>query len=97
MLNVLLHTFFPPFPLAVKPDLPENYEESSWEKLKVSIHAVFNQRPICYILEELYKIVENMCSHGMAAKLYRNLEAECRSHVMALTPTFKQYPFLLLE
>lgn len=74
----------------VKPDLPDNYGEKSWEKLQVSIQAVFNQHPISYVLEELYQVVENMCSHGMASKLYLNLEAECRSHVMAAVPAFQQ-------
>ncbi len=78
-------------PLSVKPDLPDNYGEKSWEKLQVSIQAVFNQHPISYVLEELYQVVENMCSHGMASKLYLNLEAECRSHVMAAVPAFQQY------
>ena len=80
----------------MKPDLPDNYGEQSWEKLRVSVQAVFKQHPISYVLEELYQAVENMCSHGMAAKLYENLEAECRSHVMDAVPDFQQYPLLLL-
>ena len=78
----------------VKPDLPDNYGEESWKKLRESVQAVFNQHPISYILEELYQAVENMCSHGMATKLYQNLEEECRIHVQSIIPTFQQYPNL---
>lgn len=74
----------------VKPDLPDNYGEESLEKLRVSIRAVFNQHPISYVLEELYQAVENMCSHGMAAKLYEHLEEECRNHIMAAVPVFQR-------
>ena len=74
----------------MKPNLPENYGEETWDKLRQAIHAVHNQRPICYSLEELYQAVENMCSHKMAAKLYDNLRKECEKHVQTLVPLFQQ-------
>lgn len=74
----------------IKPDLPENYEVQTWEKLRVAIRAVHTQQPISYSLEELYQAVENMCSHRMAAKLYDNLRVECERHVQSLAPGFRQ-------
>lgn len=79
----------------VKPDLPVNYGEESWKKLRVSVQAVFEEHPISYSLEELYQAVENMCSHGMAAKLYDDLGTECQDHVMSIVPFFQQYPVYL--
>ena len=58
----------------------------------MAIHAVHNEQPISYSLEELYQAVENMCSHKMAAKLYDSLREECEKHVKLLVPVFRQYP-----
>ena len=85
-------TLLPSFLLSspVKADLPENYGERSWEKLKQAIHAVHHQEAISYSLEELYQAVENMCSHKMATKLYDNLRVELEGHVTSLSPVFRE-------
>ena len=75
---------------SVKADLPENYGEQAWEKLKEAIHAVHHQLPISYSLEELYHAVENMCSHKMATRLYDNLRVELEGHVTSLSPVFRE-------
>ena len=75
-----------------KPELPENYSEQAWDKLRQAIQAIHTQQPISYSLEELYQAVENMCSHKMASKLYDNLKDECRRHVQSLVPVFEVYP-----
>ncbi|TMW39363.1 hypothetical protein DOY81_015557, partial [Sarcophaga bullata] len=54
----------------VKPTLPENYSESTCQKLEEAVVAIQLSRPIKYSLEELYQAVENMCSHKMDAQLY---------------------------
>ena len=74
----------------VKADLPENYSEQAWEKLKQAIHAVHHQEHISYSLEELYQAVENMCSHKMAARLYDSLKVELEGHVTSLSPVFRE-------
>lgn len=68
-------------PLKVKPKLPENFEEESWNKLKEAIKAIHNSSSVGYSLEELYKAVEDLCQHKMAAKLYERLQNECESHI----------------
>ena len=74
----------------VKADLPENYSEQAWKKLKEAIKAVHHQQPISYSLEELYQAVENMSSHKMAAKLYDSLRVELEGHVTSLSPVFRE-------
>ncbi len=81
----------PPSLPPVKPDLPENYERQTWDKLREAICAVHTETPISYSLEELYQAVENMCSHRLAAQVYENLRRECERHVRSLLPTFQRY------
>lgn len=49
--------------VAGKPNLPENYQETTWCKLREAVVAIQTSRSIDYSLEELYQAVENMCSH----------------------------------
>lgn len=63
------------------PKLPDNYLESTWELLREAVVAIQTSRPISTPLEELYHVVENLCSHKMGAKLYSNLEALVCGHV----------------
>lgn len=81
------------FVLTVKPHLPENFKEATWEKLKEAVQAIHNKKFVIYSSEELYKAVENMCSHKMAATLYDLLKAECESHVKSNVQQFVWYPF----
>ena len=67
----------------VKPNLPINFQEETWEKLKLAVNAIHEKKAIAYSLEELYKAVENMCSHKMASPLYDKLKEECEKHVRA--------------
>ena len=69
------------FVSAAKPHLPENFKEATWQKLKEAVQAIHKKTFVIYSSEELYKAVENMCSHKMAATLYDLLKAECESHV----------------
>ncbi|KAL0973652.1 hypothetical protein UPYG_G00207910 [Umbra pygmaea] len=56
-----------------KPKLPENYTQETWQKLKEAVEAIQNSTSIKYNLEELYQAVENLCSHDISAKLYKQL------------------------
>lgn len=54
----------------VQPKLPENFEDTTWEKLQRAIVAVQNKCPIATSREELYRAVEDLCMHKMGGKLY---------------------------
>ncbi|XP_063375392.1 cullin-4A [Cydia amplana] len=66
-----------------KPKLPENYQETTWGKLREAVVAIQTSTAIAYSLEELYQAVENMCSHKMASQLYVNLTNLVEAHVKA--------------
>ncbi|XP_070538317.1 cullin-4A-like [Ptychodera flava] len=72
----------------VKPELPENYQETTWQKLKEAVQAIHNHTSIKYSLEELYQAVENMCSHKMSASLYDKLKIVCEDHVKSQISSF---------
>lgn len=74
--------------LAVKPTLPDNYQEKTWEKLQKAVVAIQTSKSIEYSLEELYQAVENMCSHKMDSQLYTKLTALTESHVKLNIKTF---------
>lgn len=65
----------------MKPTLPDNYQEKTWEKLQKAVVAIQTSKSIEYSLEELYQAVENMCSHKMDSQLYTKLTALTESHV----------------
>lgn len=66
-----------------KPNLPDNYQETTWSKLREAVVAIQTSKSIAYSLEELYQAVENMCSHKMASQLYVNLTNLVEAHVKA--------------
>uniref|UniRef100_A0A674MIV4 Cullin-4B n=1 Tax=Takifugu rubripes TaxID=31033 RepID=A0A674MIV4_TAKRU len=84
--------------LPEKPKLPENYTQETWQKLKEAVEAIQNSTSIKYNLEELYQAVENLCSHKISAKLYKQLRAVCEDHIKAQIDQFREYPsrFLVL-
>lgn len=73
---------------AVKPTLPDNYQEKTWEKLQKAVVAIQTSKSIEYSLEELYQAVENMCSHKMDSQLYTKLTNLTESHVKLNIKTF---------
>uniref|UniRef100_A0A3Q3JD57 Cullin family profile domain-containing protein n=1 Tax=Monopterus albus TaxID=43700 RepID=A0A3Q3JD57_MONAL len=79
-----------------KPKLPENYTQETWQKLKEAVEAIQNSTSIKYNLEELYQAVENLCSHKISAKLYKQLRAVCEDHIKAQIDQFREYPLHLL-
>ena len=68
---------------AVKPAMPDNFEEVTWEKLQDAVDAIHSSFSIRYSLEELYQAVENMCTYKMATGLYSQLQTRCQKHVRA--------------
>uniref|UniRef100_A0AAR2LYD5 Cullin family profile domain-containing protein n=1 Tax=Pygocentrus nattereri TaxID=42514 RepID=A0AAR2LYD5_PYGNA len=79
-----------------KPKLPENYTHETWQKLKEAVEAIQNSTSIKYNLEELYQAVENLCSHKISAKLYKQLRVVCEDHIKAQIDQFREYPFRVL-
>uniref|UniRef100_A0A8B9HK84 Cullin-4A n=1 Tax=Astyanax mexicanus TaxID=7994 RepID=A0A8B9HK84_ASTMX len=79
-----------------KPKLPENYTHETWQKLKEAVEAIQNSTSIKYNLEELYQAVENLCSHKISPKLYKQLRAVCEDHIKAQIDQFREYPFHVL-
>lgn len=41
--------------------------------------------------------VENLCSHKISAKLYKQLRAVCEDHIKAQIDQFREYPFQFLH
>jgi len=68
-------------PLKVKPKIPENFEQTTWEKLRTAVRAVFAKQAVGHSLEELYRAVEDMCLQNLAASVYDRLRAECEQHI----------------
>ncbi|XP_028315928.1 cullin-4B [Gouania willdenowi] len=73
-----------------KPKLPENYTQETWHKLKEAVEAIQNSTSIKYNLEELYQAVENLCSHKISAKLYKQLRSVCEDHIKAQIDQFRE-------
>ena len=94
MLDIILMLLFE---LIEKPNLPDNYKESTWEKLKEAVEAIHASKSISSSLEELYKAVENLCSHNMSQALYEKLREVCESHVRSNINQFVKYPFIIFN
>ena len=72
----------------LKPTLPENFQEKSVERLRKAVVAIQQATPIDATLEELYQSVENLCSHGMAEKVYQALKALVETYVQDCVQQF---------
>lgn len=59
-----------------KPKLPENYQQTTWDKLAEAVVAIQTSKSIVYSLEELYQAVQNLCDHNMASTTYSNLTSK---------------------
>ncbi|XP_057352314.1 cullin-4B-like [Manis pentadactyla] len=68
----------------------EKYTEETWQKLKEAIQAIQNNVSIKYHLEELYQIVENICSFNLSANLYKQLTWLCELHMKAQVHQFRE-------
>lgn len=60
---------------------PNEYYNSVWKKLEVSLSAIFADEKLPYSNEELYRGVENVCRQEKAAELYGKLENTCQLNV----------------
>ncbi|KIZ03018.1 cullin 4 [Monoraphidium neglectum] len=76
-------------PLKQQPKLPANFEQDTWAKLEDAVDAVHCKRTVACSLEELYRAVEDMCSHKMQDSLYRRLQAACDAHIQRAMGTLQ--------
>jgi len=74
--------------LKLKPTLPENFQEKSVERLRKAVVAIQQATAIDATLEELYQSVEDLCSHGMAEKVYQALKALVETYVQDCVQQF---------
>jgi len=70
------------------PQLPEDFQERSWEKLRKAVLAIQTATSIHTSLEELYQAVENLCSHGMAEQVYSQLKDLVEGHTREMVKQF---------
>ncbi|KAJ0410485.1 hypothetical protein ATCC90586_000655 [Pythium insidiosum] len=68
-------------PFKVTPTLPATFEAETWATLQAAIHAVHAKQATPLSREELYRLVEDMCTWKMAASLYGKLEAACAAFI----------------
>ncbi|OAC99490.1 Cullin [Mucor lusitanicus CBS 277.49] len=64
-----------------RPELPTDYEETAWNRLKAAIHAIQKNEPPSESLEVLYQLCENLCQYDKAETLYHHLYEECRRYI----------------
>lgn len=74
--------------LKLKPTLPENFQEKSVDRLRKAVVAIQQATAIDATLEELYQSVENLCSHGMAERVYQALKLLVETYVQDCVQQF---------
>ena len=68
-------------PFKCQPKLPPNYEQDTWAKLALALHAVNAKVATDISKEELYRAVEDLCLHKFGGMVYDNLVRECEGHI----------------
>mmetsp|Transcript_45216 Transcript_45216/g.98348 ORF Transcript_45216/g.98348 Transcript_45216/m.98348 type:complete len:737 (+) Transcript_45216:130-2340(+) len=68
-------------PLARKPALPANFEAETWAMLSSAVDAVHQKQPVPHSLEQLYRVVEDMCLQNLGPGVYTRLQDKCESHI----------------
>ena len=69
-------------PYKKKPAAPPDLFNTAWQNhLLPAVNAVHNSTPVPFSLEELYRMVEDVCRHKHAPDLYRALRQVCDAHV----------------
>jgi len=70
-------------PLKQRPQLPQDFEAQTWQKLKTAVTAVFSNTSVDLSKEELYRAVEDICIHKLAPSIYAQLASQCQEYVFA--------------
>ena len=61
---------------------PNQYYNTVWKRLEISLSAIFRDEKLPYSNEELYRGVENVCRQGKAADLFKKLENESHQNIL---------------
>jgi len=61
---------------AVKPKLPENFEQDTWVKLQAAVKAVHSKQPVASSLEELYRVRRLELPHSMLSTCSRHCRGQ---------------------
>eukprot|EP01134_Creolimax_fragrantissima_P005367 CFRG5367T1 len=64
--------------------LPENYEKESLMELRAAIQAVHSSKPASKNLEELYRMVEALCTAQKGHEVYTMVSTELDSHIRSV-------------
>ena len=68
-------------PFKKQVQIPENFEQLTWDKLHQAIIAIQQNRSIACSREDLYQSVEELCKWKLADRLYGRLEKCCDLHI----------------
>ena len=64
----------------MKPTIPENYFEDSWGTLSVAVESIYSDSGKAGAsLEELYSLVDNLCSYKYSGRVYDALVEQLRA------------------
>eukprot|EP00466_Bigelowiella_natans_P003381 jgi/Bigna1/90538/estExt_fgenesh1_pg.C_720102 len=68
-------------PFKRRPEPPSDFEQKALETLTEAVNRIHRKVPIGFSREELYRLVESLCIHEKASKLYSCLHDLCKQFV----------------
>ena len=66
---------------AVPKASPEQYLNKVWAQLDTVLSKILEENSKAFSLEELYKVVENVCRHNQASVLFDRLSNKCETYI----------------
>lgn len=57
------------------------YFDQTWQQLDASLTTIFDDAPVNFSMEDMYRGVENLCRQGRARDVYQKLAQRCTSHI----------------
>lgn len=78
-------------PFKTAPKIPDNFEEKTWNTLKLAINAINCKEAISTSKETLYRAVEDLCIQKLSASIYDKLRNECIIHITSKIQTLSEY------
>ena len=78
-------------PFKSAPQLPSDFEQVTWNKLKTALEAISNKTSTSISKEELCQAVEDACRHRLGASIYAKLSEYCRKHIESKVDSLKEF------
>ncbi|KXS17899.1 cullin-4A [Gonapodya prolifera JEL478] len=75
-----------------KPKLPDDFEQTSWQKLEKAVRAIQSSQRVQDSLEELYRTVENLCLHKYSETTYTRLSQEMERQIKSVKAKLESFP-----